>query len=197
MDAPSTGVSSPASNNMMIGVTMGEITVDTEVIATDSATSPLAKYATTLDVVPPGTDPSISKPIASMGLSPSSLATATAPSGMMTNCVTTPTKIGKGRRITCLKSGSVNVSPMHSMMMAISVETYGVNGVNGSGMKNARAEPARIKAGNANTAMRAERSSALICFVMCPSYGAWCPLCEIVPNFGGTSRVDKTRIVAG
>lgn len=83
--APSTATSAPASS------------VETLVIATDSATSPLARYAITFEEVPPGTEPSMSSPTASAGLRPRSLATATAPSGMITNCATTPMAIGTGR----------------------------------------------------------------------------------------------------
>lgn len=125
--------------------------------------------------------------MASIGLSPSSLATATAPSGMMMNWATTPMKIGQGRRRISLKSGRVSVSPMHSMMMAIIVETCGASGVKVPGEKKARAEPAKMNAGKAKTAIRAERSSAstvvvfvgLSCCVINPLYGIKFPKCEM------------------
>ena len=85
-------------------------------MATDSATSPLARYATTLEAVPPGTEPSMSRPMASIGLSPSIFDTATAANGMMTNCAITPMAMGHGRRATSLRSGIVSVRPMQNMI---------------------------------------------------------------------------------
>lgn len=71
----------------------------------------------TFEDVPPGTDPSMSKPTANAGCKPKSFATPTAASGMMTNCATTPMAIGTGRFTTSLKSGMVSVSPMPNMMI--------------------------------------------------------------------------------
>jgi len=48
---------------------------------------------------------------------------------------------------------------MHNMMMAIITEMCSAKGRKGLGMNRARMAPRRMKAGNAKTAMRAERSS--------------------------------------
>lgn len=47
----------PAYNKVSKGVAKGASTVDTEVMPTDKATSPLAKYVITFDEVPPGQVP--------------------------------------------------------------------------------------------------------------------------------------------
>lgn len=95
----------------------GAMSVDTLVMATERATSPLAKKAMTFEDVPPGTEPSISKPTAKAGFRRSNLATSTAPSGMITNWATTPMSTGIGRRTTSLKSGMVRVRPIPNMMI--------------------------------------------------------------------------------
>ena len=49
--------------------------------------------------------------------------------------------------MTSAKSGSVSVSPMHSMMIAIIVEMCAASGVNVSGVTSARLAPITINAG--------------------------------------------------
>lgn len=112
----------------------------------------------TFEAVPPGTEPSMSRPTASIGLSPKTLATMTAPSGMITNCATTPTSTGVGRRAISLKSGMVKVRPMPNMMIMRKYVMYCFSGRNGAGAAKAMAAPMRINTGNAATATAAERS---------------------------------------
>ena len=75
--------------------------------------------------------------------------------------------IGTGRFATSLKSGMVSVSPIPNMMIIRKYVMKLVSGRNGPGATNASTEPSRIKAGNAATAMAAERSS---CVLMANSY---------------------------
>ncbi len=57
----------PASPKVIKGVKMGEMRVEVEVIATDSARSPFARYVTIFEAVPPGHDPNNISPTASSG----------------------------------------------------------------------------------------------------------------------------------
>ena len=63
----------------------GETNVDTEVIATDNATSPLARKAMTFEAVPPGTEPRRMRPTVAASESPSTFATSSALVGIMAN----------------------------------------------------------------------------------------------------------------
>ena len=114
---PSTSVRVSASSSIRAGVMIGEIRVDTLVIATDRATSPFDRKVITLEEVPPGTEPSISRPTASAGFRSSTQATKIARSGMITNWATTPMMTGTGRFAIILKSGMVSVSPIANMMI--------------------------------------------------------------------------------
>ena len=52
----------PIRINVIIGVKIGEITVDTAVRDTESAKSPFARNVITSDAVPPGTVPTRTSP---------------------------------------------------------------------------------------------------------------------------------------
>src|SRR5688500_3715181 len=86
MEPASTGMYCPASHNANTGVSSGAISVETVVIATDKATSPLARYETTLEAVPPGQQPTRITPAASAGGSPNAAATNQPRNGMMAYC---------------------------------------------------------------------------------------------------------------
>ena len=62
-----TSIQASASIHVSAGVTIGANRVVAIVIDTDKATSPFAKYETTLDAVPPGQVPTKITPIANSG----------------------------------------------------------------------------------------------------------------------------------
>ena len=84
MDPASTGRNSPASSSVNGGVTNGATTVETVATETDSATSPRARYVTTLDAVPLGAQPTRMTPAANCGDSPSPWAMSHPSPGMIT-----------------------------------------------------------------------------------------------------------------
>src|SRR5690606_39256097 len=63
----STGRNSSASSSTSSGVSSGASSVDTVVIATDSAVSPRERYTMTFEAVPPGAAPTSTMPVASSG----------------------------------------------------------------------------------------------------------------------------------
>ena len=96
----------------MIGVTIGEMTVDTAVKDTDNAKSPFARKVITSDAVPPGTVPTRIRPTVNPASSENRVARANAIRGMMIYCADTPTKISLGLRNTVMKSFIFNVVPI-------------------------------------------------------------------------------------
>ena len=99
------------SIKVMIGVTIGEMTVDTAVKDTDNAKSPFARKVITSDAVPPGTVPTRISPTVNPASSENRLARANAISGIMIYCAETPTKISLGLRNTMMKSSIFKVVP--------------------------------------------------------------------------------------
>jgi hypothetical protein len=102
---------------MRSGSRIGEISVDTEVIVTEKATSPRARYVITFDEVPPGHDPTSTTPAASIGSSSNILASANPRNGITPYCATTPTPTSLGLSKTLLKSEVVNVAPIPNIIM--------------------------------------------------------------------------------
>ena len=102
----------PASSSTSNGVTTGARTVVHAVMPTDSATSPRARYVMTLELVPPGHEPTSITPTASSGGSWNTTVSRNASTGMMTNCARTPVTTALGLVNTTLKSASLSVMPM-------------------------------------------------------------------------------------
>ena len=96
----------------MIGVTIGEMTVDTAVSETDNARSPFARNVITSDAVPPGTVPTRIRPTVNPASSENMLARAKAMRGMLTYCADTHTRISFGLLKTVTKSFIFKVVPM-------------------------------------------------------------------------------------
>ena len=80
-----TGIHCPASNNVNIGVIIGARTVETIVIPTDNAISPLAKNVITFDDVPPGHVPTNTTPTANSAGKLNNFANINANKGIIVN----------------------------------------------------------------------------------------------------------------
>jgi hypothetical protein len=113
----STGNHWSAKRNKINGVRIGASNVEKEVIATETGTSPLAKYTITLDAVPPGHAPTNTRPAASSGGKFNAIAIPKATSGIITNCAMTPIITGIGFFKTTPKSDNLNVSPIPNMII--------------------------------------------------------------------------------
>ena len=113
----STSTSVPASQSTSRGVTKGAKRVDTVVIPTEKATSPLQRKLMILLDTPPGQHPTRIMPVARYGLSPKTRVKAHATSGIMEYCATAPIQMSMGRLISTLKSSRVSVQPIVSIMM--------------------------------------------------------------------------------
>ena len=87
---------SPTSRVRSRGVITGARVVDTVVIPTENATSPLQRKLMMLEETPPGQDPTSTSPRVSPSESPNILAIEKAASGMMVNWATAPIKISSG-----------------------------------------------------------------------------------------------------
>lgn len=111
----STGIHCPASKSRSSGVMIGASKVDTEVIAIDKGTFPFARYTITLEAVPPGTQPSNTRPAANSAGKFMSLAIRNATDGMMINWAQTPIITGSGLVMMILKSTAFKVSPIPNM----------------------------------------------------------------------------------
>jgi hypothetical protein len=93
-----------------------ETIVEQDVMVTDNATSPFARYVMTFDAVPPGQEPTRINPAAIAGGSSKTFAMATAINGIIRNCATKPTAIGYGCSATRLKSAKIKAVPMPNMI---------------------------------------------------------------------------------
>lgn len=96
---------------------MGAMMVVHAVMPTDSATSPFARYVMTLELVPPGHEPTRITPTASSGGSWNTIVSRNASTGMITNCARMPTMTAFGFVNTTLKSASLRVMPMPNITM--------------------------------------------------------------------------------
>lgn len=111
----STFIDASAMNHVKNGVSNGATTVDTQVMPTDNARSPFAKYVITLDAVPPGQHPTSITPIANSCGNLKIIVNSHAIEGMTINCARHPITTSFGRLKTILKSDSFNVNPMPNM----------------------------------------------------------------------------------
>ena len=107
---------------MRSGVVSGASRVDSEVMPTENATSPLQRKLMMFEETPPGLQPTRMSPTAiSFGkfrrcVSPS------ATSGMIENCDSEPMAMSMGCETRTLKSSFVSVMPIVSMMMPSTVD---------------------------------------------------------------------------
>lgn len=99
----------------------GASNVEMDVMVTDTATSPRARNATTLDAVPPGAQPTRITPAAISGGNCRSQDTKSASNGITMYWAATPTAMGTGRLATKAKSTGRNVRPMPNMTRPSSV----------------------------------------------------------------------------
>ena len=102
----------PINSNVIIGVNIGEITVETAVKETDNATSPFARKVMTSDAVPPGTVPTRMSPTVKAVSRENALARANAMIGIIMYCAEIPTAIALGFLTTLMKSSVFNVVPI-------------------------------------------------------------------------------------
>ena len=102
----------PIKNNVISGVKIGEITVDTAVKETDKATSPFARNVITSEAVPPGTVPTKISPTVRPASKENSFARAKAKTGITIYCAESPTEISFGFLNTLTKSSTFNVVPI-------------------------------------------------------------------------------------
>lgn len=152
------GMYRPASHSVSAGVNSGASSVDTEVMVTDSATSARASRQTTLELVPPGAQPTRITPTAISGGSRSSRTTATAAAGMMTYWATTPSSTGRGRASTGRKSPGRRLSPMPNMTSPSSQEVAPDRGATLAGARKPTAPPSRTRRGKPRAATCAPRA---------------------------------------
>ena len=102
----------PIRSNVIIGVKIGEITVETAVSETESATSPFARNVITSDAVPPGTVPTRTSPTVNASFKDKMLAIANAINGINRYWALTPNKISLGLLNTFTKFSIFNVVPI-------------------------------------------------------------------------------------
>ena len=102
----------PINNNVINGVNIGEITVETAVKETDNAASPFAIKVMTSDAVPPGTVPTRMSPTVNAVSRENALARVKAIRGIMIYCAEIPTVIALGFLNTLMKSSNFNVVPI-------------------------------------------------------------------------------------
>ena len=107
----------PINNNVIIGVKIGEITVETAVKETDNATSPLERKVITSEAVPPGTVPSKITPAVRASFKENTAARQNAITGIRIYCAESPTEISFGFLNTLIKSSAFNVVPIVNKIM--------------------------------------------------------------------------------
>ena len=102
----------PMRINVITGVKIGEITVETAVRDTERATSPFARNVITSDAVPPGTVPTRTRPTVNASFNEKRLAIANAINGIKRYWALTPNKISLGLLNTLTKFSIFNVVPI-------------------------------------------------------------------------------------
>ena len=102
----------PIKINVMIGVRIGEITVETAVSDTDNVRSPFARKVITSDAVPPGTVPTRTRPTVKASFKENKLAIVKANRGIIKYCAETPNNISLGLLNTFTKCSAFNVVPI-------------------------------------------------------------------------------------
>ena len=112
----STSTLSPASHSIRSGVITGAASVESVVMPTENATSPLQRNVMMLDETPPGQHPTRISPTPTAFGRPSPCTTPYARSGMSVNCAIEPIRMSNGRAARIRKSSCVSVSPIVSMI---------------------------------------------------------------------------------
>ena len=117
MATKSIGTRRPASTFIRNGVARGDTNVEQEVIVTESATLPRARYVIRFEATPPGQEPIRITPAATSGSKPNNMAILKPASGMTVNCRSIPSSTGHGMVNTRAKSFVLSVVPMPNMMI--------------------------------------------------------------------------------
>ena len=102
----------PMTNNVIIGVIIGAIKVDTAVNETDNATSPPARNVRTSEAVPPGTAPTKIIPTAKPASKENKLTRTNVKTGMIMYCAESPVMISFGCLNTSTKFSTFKVVPI-------------------------------------------------------------------------------------
>ena len=102
----------PIKINVIIGVKIGEITVETAVSDTDNVKSPFARKVITSDAVPPGTVPTRTSPTVKPWFKENKLAIVKANKGIIKYWAETPNNISLGLLNTFTKCSIFNVVPI-------------------------------------------------------------------------------------
>ena len=119
-----TSIHWPARASVRVGVSAGASRVVHIVMVTESGTSPCARKVITFDAVPPGTQPSSTRPTAicaqtsgpPMPVKLSSFATSQPNPAMQMYWLKMPISTSRGRRKISAKSSARSVMPMPNMM---------------------------------------------------------------------------------
>ena len=110
----------------MSGVRIGESSVETLVIVTDKARSPLDMKVMTLEDVPPGQVPTKTTPAVRAGSKLKAIASKKASEGMIRYWAQTPTKTSTGRFKTKAKSRRLSVVPIPNIITPNKVLKTGI-----------------------------------------------------------------------
>ena len=101
---------------MRNGVISGAASVETVVIPTENATSPLHRKLMMFEDTPPGQHPTSISPTPTSRGRPSTRTSVHAMSGMKVNCASAPTTMSSGRDARMRKSSLLSVIPIVSMI---------------------------------------------------------------------------------
>ena len=112
----STSTISPASQSIRNGVVRGASSVESVVMPTENATSPLQRKLMMFEETPPGQHPTRMRPTATPLGIPSRCVRPKAMSGIRANCASEPIAMSSGREASTLKSCGVSVMPIVSMI---------------------------------------------------------------------------------
>ena len=135
---PSTVTSVPMRAVVSVGVRAIARSVLTDVMATERATSPPAKYVTMLDATPPGQHATSTTPAATGAGSCARREMQNPVIGITVYCRMTPATILNGFWARTAKSSSFRVNPIETIETAKAMVTMlGVNARKGAGQKRA------------------------------------------------------------
>ena len=136
--ATSTSMRVSANHHTSSGVISGASRVEAVVIPTEYATSPRHRYDIMLLETPPGQHPTSIMPIERYGLRLNIMESPHAIIGISVYCANAPMRMSNGRRNSSLKSSTLSVSPIVSMIMPrIMLDTSPFTQENVSGRRNA------------------------------------------------------------
>ena len=145
--AASTSTTWPSSRCSVSGMVTGAATVETRIVASESAGSPPSMLVHMADTTATGTLYSSTMPQTRLGLVPkSAVASAHATHGMATVASASETSIGSGRRTTRARLPKVLESELWNVMNAKSAVTAGLRTENWSG----KSTPSTTHAGETN-----------------------------------------------